>query len=82
MANQPETEVVQELLQTLLRDVLAANARLRRENAQMYELLRLIMNAWPMDVTTAKERTRTFLAQYQEEGDGDIAAGAMHAWLL
>ncbi|HLW03229.1 MAG TPA: hypothetical protein VKT82_31575 [Ktedonobacterales bacterium] len=82
MKNQPETEGVHELLQAHLRDVLVANARLRREHAQMYELLRLFLNeAWPMDVSTAKERARTFLAQYQEEGDGDRTAAARHAWL-
>lgn len=82
MANQPEIAVVHELLETHLRDVLVANAQLRRENAQMYQMLRLFVNdAWPMDVSTAKERARTFLAQYKEEGDGGSAAGARHAWL-
>src|ERR1051326_6904033 len=63
MESNQTTQEMLELIQAQLRDLMAANDRLRAEHAQMLQLLCLFTNdACPFDVSVAKEKARALLA--------------------
>jgi hypothetical protein len=63
MEREPTAQEMLELILAQMSDLLMTNERLRAENAQMLQRLGLLTNeAWPFDVSAAKEQARALLA--------------------